>query len=70
MNLSPSTVEQILVAAEDNVITGSEVTSMVSGMISGAVTGMMMVFMVTAFIKATNPPKEEAREILKIAREI
>ena len=70
MSLSPGIVKDILVAAEDNEITGSEVTGMVSGMISGAVTGMMMVFMVTAFIKATNPPKEEAREILEIAREI
>ncbi len=70
MSLSPGIVQEILVAAEDNEITGAEITGMMSGVISGAVTGMMVVFMVTAFIKATNPPKEEAREILRIAEEI
>lgn len=70
MSLSPGVVEQILEAAEDSEITGSEVTNIMSGVITGAVTGMMVVFMATAFIKATSPPKKIAVEILEMAEEI
>lgn len=70
MSLSPGVVEEILVAAEDYEITGSEVTSIMSGVISAAVTGMVIVFMATAFIKATSPPKKIAEEILELAEEI
>lgn len=69
MSLSPGIVQDILVAAEDNEVTSSEITGIMGGVVSAAISGMVMVFMATAFIKATKPPKKIAEEILEIAEE-
>ena len=70
MGLSPGIAADILEAAEDQEITTSEVTSMMTGVFGSAIVGMVMVFMATAFIKAVNPPKKIAEEILEIAEEL
>ncbi len=70
MNLSPGTVTEILEGIEDDGLSGSEVTGIVGGVAEGAITGMILVFMVSAFVKATNMPKKYATEVLDLAREI
>ena len=70
MSLSPGVVVDILEAAEDQEITTPEVAGMMTSVFSSAIVGMVVVFMATAFIKVTNPPKKIADEILQIAEEI
>ena len=70
MSLSPGIAQEILEAAEDQVITTTEVANIMSGVVNSAITGMVIVFMATAFIKATKPPKKIAEEILEIAEEL
>jgi len=69
MSLSPGTVQEIFEAVEDQEITSTEVAGMMTGVFGSAMVGMVMVFMATAFIKATKPPKKVAAEILEIAEE-
>ena len=70
MSLSPGIVVDILEGVESDGLSGSEVTDIVSGAVGGAITGMVLVFMATAFIKATNMPKKYATEVLDLAEEI
>ena len=57
----------VIEAASDFEITTTEVKSAMSGVFSSAIYGIVMMFAAKMFIKAVNPPKEEAREIIKIA---
>ncbi len=65
--LSPIVGAEILEMALDNHIDTAEVSSLMQGLFSSAMMGMVIMFGARAFIKATNPPKKEAREILEIA---
>jgi len=67
MSLPPTVAIDILESASDNEITTSEVSELMYQVFNAGLTGLVLVFSATAFIKAVQPPKKEAGEILEIA---
>lgn len=67
MVLSPGIALDIIEAAEDQVITTSEVESMMTSVFNSGIAGIVVVSMMAMFIKAVNPPKKEAKEMMEIA---
>lgn len=67
MPLSPITGARIIEMGADGQIETSEVSALIQGVFGSAIFGMMMIFIAKMFIKAFNPPKEEAKEMLEMA---
>ena len=67
MGLSPTIGADILEMVQDGQIETAEVSSLMTDVFSAALSGMVIMFGAKMFIKATNPPKKQAEEILEIA---
>lgn len=70
MSLSPGTAVDILRAAEDGSIQTSEVSALLTSMLNAFIVTSMVVMGITAFNSLTNPPMEEQKELLELARAI
>lgn len=67
MSLSPILGAEILESGLDGQIETAEVENLMQGVFSSAITGMVVMFSAKMFIKALNPPKQEAEEIIELA---